>query len=151
MEFADQIKVPRRKPSEIDEIVGRRIRLRRNILNLTQAELAERCFVSPQQIHKYEQGASRMTIARLVQFAAAMEMPVSWFLDGVESHPELPDDLLDVLSSKDIGEMVLLFRRIREPNLRQGLLEMARRCASDTVATPVEEVSAAPVVAFRRK
>ena len=72
-----------------------------------------------------------MTVARLLQFAAALDVPVAWFLDGVEAHPDLPEDILEILASKDIGEMVLLLRRIREPQLRKGLLEMARRCASD--------------------
>ncbi len=129
MKPASEVKVPRRKPSEIDEMVGRRLRLRRNLLNMTQLDLGERCFVSAQQIHKYEQGSSRMSIARLVQFAEALDVPVSWFLDGLEQNPELPQDLLDVLSSRDIGEMVMLLNRIREPHLRQGLLDMARRCA----------------------
>lgn len=150
----EEIRVPRRKPSDIDELVGRRLRLRRTLLSLTQAELAERCFVSPQQIHKYEQGSSRMTIARLVQFSAALDVPVSWFLDGAEAHPQLPDDLLELLASRDTGEMVLLLRRIREPHLRQGLLEMARRCAEgsreDAGSRAVDTPSASNVVAYRK-
>ena len=124
-------RVARRRPSEINALVGRRLRLRRSLLSMTQAELGDRCFISPQQVHKYEQGSSRMTVTRLLQFAAALDVPVAWFLDGVEAHPDLPDDLLDILASRDIGEMVLLLRRIRDPQLRKGLLEMARRCASN--------------------
>ena len=132
------LRVARRRPSEINALVGRRLRLRRTLLKMTQAELGDRCFISPQQVHKYEQGGSRMTVARLLQFAAALDVPVGWFLDGVEAHPDLPSDLLDILASKDIGEMALLLRRIRDPQLRKGLLEMARRCVSqrpDKVAT----------------
>ena len=136
--FPPEKRVARRRPSEINALIGRRLRLRRSLLSMTQAELGDRCFISPQQVHKYEQGSSRMTVARLLQFAAALDVPVAWFLDGVEAHPDLPDDLLDILASKDIGEMVLLLRRIRDPQLRKGLLEMARHCAGqrpDKVAT----------------
>ncbi len=121
--------LPRRKASEIDEAVGRRIRLRRQLLEMSQQELAELCCISSQQIHKYESGRSRLPSSRLVQFASVLRTPVSWFFEDIEEHPSLPDDLIDLLVSKDVGEMIALMAKIDEPELRKGLIEMARRCA----------------------
>ena len=146
----DIYEVPRRKPTEIDRNIGSRLKLRRTLLAISQAELGQRCFVSPQQIHKYEQGQSRMTVSRLIQFAAALETPVSWFVENVEAFPSLPDDLVEIMASKEVGEMILLMRQIPEARLRRGLLEMARQCAvvgvdSGKSAAEVDVAQAAPV------
>lgn len=140
--------VPRRKPTEIDRNIGGRLKLRRTLLGISQAELGQRCFVSPQQIHKYEQGQSRMTVSRLIQFAAALETPVSWFVENVEAFPSLPEDLVEIMASKEVGEMILLMRQIPEARLRRGLLEMARQCADVGAASaPSQDADADEQVA----
>lgn len=111
--------VPRRKPSDIDATVGRRLKLRRVLLGKTQAELAEQCFLSPQQVHKYEQGTSKMTSARLVQFSEALDVPVSWFFDQADREPSLPDDLMQLLSLPQNIRMLAAFNEIGDPELKQ--------------------------------
>ena len=61
-----------RKVSDIDKKVGERVRVRREMLGLSQADLGRRCNISPQQIHKYETGESGMRASRIVQFSAAL-------------------------------------------------------------------------------
>ena len=50
---------------------------------LTQTELAKAAKVSYQQLQKYESGVNRMTGARFVQFAHALDIEVSAFFEGV--------------------------------------------------------------------
>ena len=109
------LQVPRRKSSEIDVLVGHRIRLRRTLLGRTQAELAQQCFLSPQQVHKYEQGTSKMTAARLAQFGQALDVPVSWFFDEIDVRSQLPDDVLTLLSVPINVRMLALFDKIADP------------------------------------
>ena len=119
------VQVPRRKSSEIDVLVGHRIRLRRTLLGRTQADLAEQCFLSPQQVHKYEQGTSKMTAARLAQFGQALDVPVAWFFDEIDVRNQLPDDVLNLLSVPANVRMLALFDRIGDPALKQILLSTA--------------------------
>jgi len=45
------------------------VRERRVALGIAQGELADRLGVTPQQMHKYEAGANRLTVGRLHAFA----------------------------------------------------------------------------------
>ena len=60
--------------SNVDCAVGDIIRLHRKAKGLTQRELGEAARVSFQQVQKYEAGQNRLSIARLFQFAAALDV-----------------------------------------------------------------------------
>ncbi|OPB30514.1 helix-turn-helix protein [Bartonella sp. WD12.1] len=70
----------RKKPDPIDVYVGTRIRLRRNMLGLTQEKLGEQLGITFQQIQKYEKGTNRVGASRLQAIAEIMDVPVSYFL-----------------------------------------------------------------------
>jgi transcriptional regulator with XRE-family HTH domain len=70
---------------DIEIHVGRRIRRRRRVLDLTQQQLGTRIGVRFQQIQRYECGASAITANRLWRLAEALEVPVSYFYEGLES------------------------------------------------------------------
>jgi len=112
--------------SRIDIEIGRRLRSRREMLGLTQTDLAERCGVSPQQCHKYETGASSLRAPRLIDFGAALGVPLSYFFNGLDRVDNYPDDLLELFSDRMNSELIRLFSQISEPAFRRGLLEMVR-------------------------
>jgi ribosome-binding protein aMBF1 (putative translation factor) len=68
---------------DIDMQLGRRLRRRRRLMGLSQQALAGACGVGFQQIQKYECAENRMSAARLFQIAEALEVPVSYFFDGL--------------------------------------------------------------------
>ncbi len=63
----------------IDSLVAKRIRERRIANGMTQQHLAERVGVAPQQVHRYECGASRITAGRLSQIAEALGFTIDDF------------------------------------------------------------------------
>ncbi len=65
-----------------DVLVGKRLRLRRTTLGLSQEKLATAVGVSFQQIQKYENGTNRMGAGRLMQVSKALDIPVSWFFES---------------------------------------------------------------------
>jgi transcriptional regulator with XRE-family HTH domain len=73
---------------DIDTHLGRRLRLRRRLLGLTQQELADACGVRFQQIQKYECAANRMTAARLWEIAVALGVQPAYFFDGLGAQME---------------------------------------------------------------
>jgi DNA-binding XRE family transcriptional regulator len=68
-----------RKATLVDEAIGRQIRRRRRMLGMTQLELAQAIGIASQQIQKYEIGANRLSVSRLVEIAAALHVSVGWF------------------------------------------------------------------------
>ncbi|MCL1892151.1 MAG: helix-turn-helix transcriptional regulator [Alphaproteobacteria bacterium] len=70
-------------PNMVDAYIGQRIRLRRNIMAITQKDLAGKCGITFQQIQKYETSGNRISASRLFQIAAALETPVAFFFAGL--------------------------------------------------------------------
>jgi two-component system response regulator len=64
--------------------IGQRIRERRKLLKLNQTELAELMGFSYQQMQKYETGASRVSASKLLMFAKILNVPPSYFYDGIK-------------------------------------------------------------------
>ena len=69
----------------IDAHVGKRIRLRRTLLGLSQEKLGEALGVTFQQIQKYERGTNRVGASRLYDIATALDVPISFFFDDMLS------------------------------------------------------------------
>jgi transcriptional regulator with XRE-family HTH domain len=67
------------KPNPIDVHVGSRVRLRRNMLGLSQEKLGEAIGLTFQQVQKYERGANRMGASRLHDLSRVLDVPVSFF------------------------------------------------------------------------
>lgn len=70
--------------SFIDAYIGKRIRIRRNLLGLSQDQLAKALGISFQQIQKYERGNNRISGSRIWHMARILSVPVNYFFDGIE-------------------------------------------------------------------
>lgn len=73
------------KVDPIDSVVGRRLKVRRVMLGLSQNDLAEAVNVSIQQIQKYEKATNRISSGRLFAFARLLKIPVSYFYENIEN------------------------------------------------------------------
>ncbi|RUZ80700.1 XRE family transcriptional regulator, partial [Mesorhizobium sp. M7A.F.Ca.US.006.01.1.1] len=62
----------KKKPNPIDIHVGSRIRLRRNMLGMSQEKLGENLGITFQQIQKYEKGTNRVGASRLQAIASIL-------------------------------------------------------------------------------
>ena len=77
-------------PHPIDVMVGKRIRLRRVQLGLSQTELGQKLGVTFQQIQKYENGANRVSCSRLYETSVALDVPIAYFfMDPADAGLEL--------------------------------------------------------------
>ena len=116
-------------PHRVDIHVGKRVRHRRWLVGMTQQQLAEQVGIKFQQIQKYETGANRISASRLWDIAAALEVPVSFFFEGLEEtvredgdRPGVPADLL---GDKEALDLVRSYYAIPE-NQRRRLFDLAR-------------------------
>ena len=77
--------------SQIDLIIGRRIRERRQSIGLTQQELADRVGLTYQQVHKYEFGSNRVSCGRIVIIAEALGVQAAYFFDNLAAGAKLAE------------------------------------------------------------
>jgi len=115
---------------DIDFHLGKRMRRRRRLLGLTQQQLAESCGVRFQQIQKYECGANRISAARLWRIAAALEVPVGYFYDGLAEGPRCDPNTEqaeggEVLARKETLDLVRAYYQLGE-RPRRRLLDLAK-------------------------
>lgn len=61
-----------RRSTPVDAYVGRRLKQRREDLNMSQERLAEMLGISFQQVQKYERGLNRVGASRLFQLCGIM-------------------------------------------------------------------------------
>jgi ribosome-binding protein aMBF1 (putative translation factor) len=85
-----KMRVSSKKPTHVDEHVGKRLRLRRNLLGLSQDELARRLGLTSQLIQKYEAGETRISASRLYGIAGQLAVPITWFFDELEGKAGVP-------------------------------------------------------------
>lgn len=72
------------EPRSIDLHLGRQLRRRRRLLGLSQKTLGTAIDVRFQQIQKYECAANRLTASRLWQLSKVLEVPVTYFFEGLQ-------------------------------------------------------------------
>ena len=61
----------------IDMHVGKRVRLRRALLGMSQEQLGAELNVTFQQVQKYERGANRINASRLWDTSQILDVPIS--------------------------------------------------------------------------
>ena len=99
------------------------------MVGMTQQQLAEQVGIKFQQIQKYETGMNRVSASRLWEIAAAVEVPISFFFDGLsgEEQEEAVASAVpgDILADKEALELVRSYYAIPETQ-RRRLFELAR-------------------------
>ena len=73
------------EPNPIDIHVGKRIRLRRTILHITQQQMADMLGLTFQQVQKYEKGMNRVGASRLWDISRVLEVPMGFFFDDMDA------------------------------------------------------------------
>ena len=66
----------RRDPNFIDVHVGNRIRMRRQIVGMSQEKLGELLGITFQQVQKYEKGTNRISASRLQRVRHTLQVPI---------------------------------------------------------------------------
>jgi transcriptional regulator with XRE-family HTH domain len=128
-----------KKPNLVDQHVGRRIRLRRVLLSLSQENLAQLLGGSPQQVQKYEAGETRVSASRLYEIGQHLGVPITWFFADLDDEArgldvvapgQLPLDkrqrhIADLMASPEARDLVTTYFAISDPRLRKKVFEMA--------------------------
>lgn len=122
--------------SEVDRLVGDRIRRRRILMGLTQDQLGEALGISYQQIQKYETGANRVSAGRLYLIGECLEVSPGWFFDPAKSDAS-SDDFDELGSSRLLMEFVRSFARIDDERVKSILVSLVKAMADGEIGDAV--------------
>ena len=107
--------------AQLNEHLGKKLRLRRTSLGLTQTQVAKAINVTFQQIQKYEKGTNGVSSSRLLQLSSFLKVPIKYFF---EDYQDFASSNESNSSSKDVNYSFLLriFSDL-EPQQKEKLLE----------------------------
>mgnify|MGYP000098867945 CR=1 FL=1 len=136
-------------PNPVDVYVGAKLKARRNLIGITQENLAEASGITFQQVQKYEKGRNRLSASRLFQFARVLDVPVSYFFEGFaapdsqiglqggfadndqEAFLGEADENDDVMFRKETIDLVRTYYTITDEKLRKDFLKMLKQMAKN--------------------
>ena len=130
----------------IDMHVGKRVRLRRTLLGMSQEQLGTELNITFQQVQKYERGANRVSASPLWDVSQILDVPRSCFFDDMsqDTIKSLPrcvrragevldgygDQLRDPMAWRETLELVRAYYTIEKPIVRKCILEMVKSIAT---------------------
>jgi len=121
-------------PDSVDAHVGSRVRLRRMMLGMSQEQLASSLGLTFQQVQKYERGMNRIGSSRLYHIAKALQVPVSFFYEGLpdtaggDDRPPTDDidKIMEFLLSPEGFALSNAFMKVRDRGTRRRLVDLVR-------------------------
>jgi transcriptional regulator with XRE-family HTH domain len=130
----------KKAPNPIDKRVGSRVRMRRQMLAMSQAQLGDALDLTFQQVQKYEKGTNRMGASRLQQMSDILQVPVEFFFEGAPnaSAPHGSNgsalsmvEIDDFVSNSDGLRLIGAFLRIDNAALRRRIVMLVQEIAGD--------------------
>ena len=129
----------------IDVHVGKRVRLRRTLLGMSQEQLGEALDITFQQVQKYERGANRVSASRLWDISQILDVSIGYFFDDMSDEvmkasprrvslgtPSDRDDdyLRDPMARRETLELVRTYYSIKTPKVRKRISDMVKAIAT---------------------
>lgn len=125
-------------PNAIDTYVGTRMRMRRQLLGMSQERLAEQIGVTFQQVQKYEKGINRIGASRLQRIAEVLRTSPAFFFEQDDSQaPNLAgldlsapiDPVAEFLRSKEGLVLNKAFLKIEDRRIRETIISLVKAMA----------------------
>lgn len=124
----------RSRANPVDIHVGKRVRLRRTLMGMSQTKLGDALSLTFQQVQKYENGSNRIGASRLYQISQILAVPVSYFFEDMDqsaaaaSENRLGKDgpRTDLVAKRETLELVRAYYRIDSAKVRRGIVDMIR-------------------------
>jgi len=127
------------RADHIDQLVSRRLKMRRMMLGLSQQDLGHAVDVSIQQVQKYEKATNRISSGKLHAFARFLKVPVNYFFDqgddssnaigtilAEESISYNAGDKTDAVTEKEIISLVKAFSEVPSSQSRKKFIELVK-------------------------
>jgi transcriptional regulator with XRE-family HTH domain len=126
----------KRNPNFVDAHVGVRMRVRRQIIGMSQERLGELLGITFQQVQKYEKGSNRVSASRLYLMAKVLGVPVQYFFDGLPdsdkegfAEESRSSAVIDACASPEGIQLNRIFSEIADPNRRKLVVSLVKAVA----------------------
>lgn len=120
--------------SVVNRLVGSRLKERRILMGLNQAELGKKLQISGQQIHKYEAGTDQLSVSKIHELVSILQVPVNYFFDDLAAdylaEPENPDYQTLDPAEVQFQKYISIYRDFSDPKLQRMLLEVTKLFAN---------------------
>jgi len=129
-------------PNAIDSYVGSQVRMRRQLMGLSQERLADQIGVTFQQVQKYEKGMNRIGASRLQRIAEVLNTSPSFFFQQDPNEPlslagldltVTADPVAEFLQSKEGLALNKAFMKITDMHLREKIVALVKAMAQTQV------------------
>ena len=133
------------RADHIDQLVSRRLKMRRMMLGLSQQDLGNAVDVSIQQVQKYEKATNRISSGKLHAFSKVLKVPINYFFEQgddssntaynmfAENGPDYdPNDSNDgnTVTEREIVTMIKAFSDIKSSLSRKKIIELIKSMSS---------------------
>jgi transcriptional regulator with XRE-family HTH domain len=135
--LAEGLAISTSNPDPFDKHVGRRVRMRRMMLGMSQQKLGNAIGVTFQQVQKYEKGTNRMGSSRLMQIGQALEVPPTFFFEDAlgkrkpNNNAPSPAYISDFLATSDGLALARSFTKLSGAKLRRAIVAMVEDVADN--------------------
>jgi len=83
--------------------LGKKLRMRRLSLGLTQTKVAQAINVTFQQIQKYEKGTNGVSSSRLLQLSQFLKVPIVYFYEDYKGYKDEREKTEDSTNTDDLN------------------------------------------------
>lgn len=115
------------------KIIGQKIKQLRKEHGLTQTKLAEKLGLSYQQIQKYENGESQISVVRLADIAHILQIHITDFFKESNEITVSEKTKIYITEKRNIyrltheeGILIKIFRKIESKKIRQNIVKLIK-------------------------
>ena len=107
--------------------LGKKLRMRRLSLGLTQTKVAQAINVTFQQIQKYEKGTNGVSSNRLMQLSQYLKVPIIYFFEDYKEFKDIePGQINDDLNYSFLSRTFSTLSRMQKEKILQVLNNTAK-------------------------
>ena len=108
--------------------LGKKLRMRRLSLGLTQTKVANAINVTFQQIQKYEKGTNGVSSSRLMQLSQFLKVPITYFYEDY-ANSQLTTSSVDSTEDLNYSFLIKTFGRLSE-NQKSKIIQILKNTGS---------------------
>ena len=109
--------------------LGKKLRMRRLSLGLTQTKVANAINVTFQQIQKYEKGTNGVSSSRLIQLSKYLKVPVTYFFEDFADYSAASDSSSELTGDLNYSFLVKTFSKL-DNNRKLKILQILKNASN---------------------
>ena len=118
-----------RSSTSADREIGRRLKIRRLDLGISQTAVADALGLTFQQVQKYEKDTNRISAARLQRVAEILDIPIAYFYDEKIAGTKKRQTAFALLETAYSLRLMRAFTRIKDRRIQLRTVELVEGIA----------------------